>query len=887
MRPDAPSGNPFVTVVVPLFNGAGRIDRALASVRAQTRGDWECVVVDDGSTDGSAAVAEAVAAADARVRVHRLPASGGVSAARNAALARARGAWVVYLDPDDEFDPQYLAHVAARAGADADVLVFRYELVEERPGHPWFGRTHTHDPAPFHDRLFREHIAVPLGVAHRRAVTDHTGGFDVRLLREPDSELWRRFATAGAVFVFAPETSGRCHVRAEGAYGASPPDPVVPRPAPARLPWRTQAPAPRTEPPIATLEVRCNGTAHTLRVPDRDAGVADRIFARGAYAGVPAAALADPPVVVDVGAHCGAFAAYAVLAWGARVTVHCFEPHAPHIELLRWNTAGWPGVMVHPVALGAADGTAELLLDPSSGAGHSTVSERVPRPAGRVPVPVRDAAAAWDELGLGEVDVLKVSAPGAEADILERLGPRLGRVKVLLVACHTDALRRRIGELTAGHVPVRAAPHTAAGDVLTLVRADLAQGMAPLARAARTGPPRVLFASYHCFDDPTSGAALCTHDLFDLLTARGWACAVFTGPHLDAAGAPVGDRLRARPGTIVAAGSADGCTFTEYRYDAPGGYPVTVFAPDPPAARRHPSPAEARAFAARLGAAVERFRPDVVLHYGGDAASGAVPALARAAGAAPVFWLHNLAYTSADAFRGCAAVVVPSAFSRDHYRALGVAPVVLPGPWNWDRFRCEEVAPKYVTFVNPEPAKGVFWFARVAEVLGRTRPDIPVLVVEGRGTIDWLARCGLELGGAGTLLRMRNTPDPRRFYRRARLVLVPSLVQEALTRVAVEALANGIPVLGSGRGGLGEILDAGGVRLEIPARYTPETRATPAADEVAEWVAAIERLWDDPAAYATAATRARAVAERTWHPDVVAPQWAAFLSAVAQLGNSL
>ncbi|HEY1188230.1 MAG TPA: FkbM family methyltransferase [Gemmata sp.] len=873
-----PSGTiaPLVSVVVPVFNGAELIARALASVRRQTLAEWECVIVDDASTDGSVEVVRRLVAEEPRFRFLRLSANCGVSTVRNVALGQARGKWVAYLDQDDEFDPGYLAHIAAHAGADADVLMFRYDVLEERPGHPWLGRTYTHDPAPFHDRLFREHIAVPLGVAHRRAVTDRTGGFDERLPREQDAELWRRFAAAGAVFTFVPERSGRYHVRAGSASRAGPPDPVVPpRPAPARLPWRPAVMEQPPEPAPVALEVRRGPVAHVLHLPPRDAWVVDQIFTRGEYAGVPVRALAAPPVVVDVGAHCGAFAAYAAMAWHPGAVVHCFEPFGPHLALLRRNTTGFAGVTVHPFGLGAADGTADLLLDPGSGAGHSTVPGLVPHPAGRVPVSLRDAAAAWDELGLGDVDVLKVDAEGAEADILERLGPRLARVKVLLVEYHTDALRRRVEALAARFVRFGAIAHAPAVGMLKYVRADLAPA------GGRTGPPRVLFASYHCFDDPTSGAALCTHDLFDLLAARGWACAAFTGPHLDSNGPPVDDRLRGRPGVAVSAGRADGCAFAEYRYDAPGGYPVAVFAPEPAAPRRPPTPAEARAFAARLAEEVRRFRPDVVLHYGGDPASGSVPALARAAGAAPVFWLHNRGYTTPDPFRDCAAVVVPSEASRDHYRAVGLDPVVLPGPWNWGRVRCDTATPRYVTFVNPEPAKGVFWFARVAEVLNRTRPDIPVLVVEGRGDVGWLARCGLPLGAGGTLRRMRNTPDPRRFYRLTRLVLMPSLVPEGLPRVAVEAMSNGIPVLGSGRGGLAEVLAPGGTRLDIPDRFTPDTRTPPTADEVAPWVAAIERLWDDPGAYAEASARARDGAARTWHPDVLGPRWADFLERVS------
>ena len=904
---------PFVSVVVPVFDGIGLVERAIASLSAQTFRDWECLLVDDASTDASAETLRAAAAADARFRPVFLPVNGGVSAARNAALRQARGEWVAYLDQDDEFYPGYLARIRERAAGGADVLMSRYDLVEERRDHPRFGLTYTHDPGGLRDRLFREHIAVPLGVAHARRVTDHTGGFDERRPREQDSELWRRFAGAGAAFAFLAEPSGLYHIRAESASRAGPPDPpLAPRPAPSLLPWRLPPPVPDSaaENPEAgdtvAVEVARGSARHTLRMPAAEAGVVGQIFERGEYSGVPVAVLADPPTVVDVGGHCGAFAAYARLAWHPRAVVHSFEPYPPHVELLRRNTAAFPGVIVYPFGLAAADGAAELFLDPGSGAGNSTVSGLVAAPAGSVPVPMRDAAAVWDGLGLGEVDVLKIDAEGAEAAILERLGPRLARVRVVLVEYHTDALRRRVDALLPGHALFGAVVHSPRVGTLKYLRADSAappatpsatpptpratpSAVPPVTapaiparpRAARAGPPRVLFASYHCSEDPASGAALCTRDLFDLLSARGWACAAFTGPHLDAEGTPVGERLAARPGAIATRLRARGIELDEWRFAADAGYPVAVFCPGAPAARRAPSPAEAAAFADRLAEELARFRPDVVLTYGGDAASRAVPAAARAAGAKAVFWLHNYAYPSPEPFAGCDAVVVPSEHSREYHRAkLGLDAVALPGPWNWPRALRAEAAPKYVTFVNPEPAKGVFWFARIAEVLGRTRPDIPLLVVEGRGTVDWLARCGLDLGAAGTLRRMRSTPDPRRFYALSRIVLVPSLWLEALSRVAVEAMGNGIPVIGSGRGGLAEVLATGGITAGIPERFTPETRVAPEAADVAGWVGAIARLWDDPAEYARASAAARAAAARNWDAEILMPRWMDFLEGL-------
>ena len=85
---------PFVSVIVPLFNGVGLVERALASLQKQTFSEWECLIVDDASTDECSVVVKGLAAADPRFHVTRLPVNCGVSAARNVALGQARGEWV-------------------------------------------------------------------------------------------------------------------------------------------------------------------------------------------------------------------------------------------------------------------------------------------------------------------------------------------------------------------------------------------------------------------------------------------------------------------------------------------------------------------------------------------------------------------------------------------------------------------------------------------------------------------------------------------------------------------------------------------------------------------------------------------------------------------------
>jgi glycosyltransferase involved in cell wall biosynthesis len=245
-----------------------------------------------------------------------------------------------------------------------------------------------------------------------------------------------------------------------------------------------------------------------------------------------------------------------------------------------------------------------------------------------------------------------------------------------------------------------------------------------------------------------------------------------------------------------------------------------------------------------------------------------------------LFALHNLAYHGADLFRPVDAVLVPSRFAQAHYRrTLGLESTPLPGPWDWNRVRCPEGQPRYVTFVNPQPDKGVFVFARIAAELAKRRPDIPLLVVEGRGKAGWLEQTGLDVEALGNIFVMANTPDPRDFYKVSRLVLIPSLWWESFCRVAAESLINGIPVLASNRGGLPETLSEAGFLFEIPSQYTPQTRLVPSAEEVAPWIELILRLWDDEDFYQEERRRCLAAAE-AWQPERLLPRFEEFFGRV-------
>ena len=98
--------SPSFSIVIPTYNRARLLPRALDSVLAQTFDDFELLVVDDASTDDTAAVAASYE--DPRISYLRLEENGGVANARNAGIASARGTFVCFLDDDDEYLPRFL-----------------------------------------------------------------------------------------------------------------------------------------------------------------------------------------------------------------------------------------------------------------------------------------------------------------------------------------------------------------------------------------------------------------------------------------------------------------------------------------------------------------------------------------------------------------------------------------------------------------------------------------------------------------------------------------------------------------------------------------------------------------------------------------------------------
>ncbi|QJC53305.1 glycosyltransferase family 2 protein [Paenibacillus albicereus] len=129
---------PTVSIVMPAYNRAHVISRAIESIREQSFQDWELIVADDRSTDRTREVVEAMSSLDRRIRYIRSERSKGPGGARNAGMLEARGSFLAFLDSDDRWLPRHLeASLAAirRTGADVSFALWieRHGVVETNP----------------------------------------------------------------------------------------------------------------------------------------------------------------------------------------------------------------------------------------------------------------------------------------------------------------------------------------------------------------------------------------------------------------------------------------------------------------------------------------------------------------------------------------------------------------------------------------------------------------------------------------------------------------------------------------------------------------------------------------------------------------------------------
>jgi succinoglycan biosynthesis protein ExoO len=208
-----------VSIIIPCHNAAAYLGDALETVRTQTFNDLECLIIDDCSTDGSAAAAQAFVGRDARFRLIRLERRGGVSTARNRGLAEARGTWIAPLDADDLFLPDRLERLTALGLAhDADLVVDE-QIVTDFPartsgrrafgflsGACWF----TQEDFFARARLFR--LTLPAGYMKPIVRRDFIGGHDAAY--DPEVSSGEDFLFYSMLFAARP----RCIATAYPGY---------------------------------------------------------------------------------------------------------------------------------------------------------------------------------------------------------------------------------------------------------------------------------------------------------------------------------------------------------------------------------------------------------------------------------------------------------------------------------------------------------------------------------------------------------------------------------------------------------------------------------------------------------------------------------------------
>ena len=190
---------PLVSVIVPVYNGERFLRAALDSALAQTFKDFEVIVVDDGSTDSSGAIADEYAAKHSPTFVVIHQQNAGPVLARNAALDIARGRYVAMLDADDEWLPHHLAACVEVLENEGNVGLVHANIERINADGSkslavkrfWNG-----DLDPFATvYLRREHVSCSTVVA-RRELVDRVGRFDIAFNRigGEDRDLWLRCA---------------------------------------------------------------------------------------------------------------------------------------------------------------------------------------------------------------------------------------------------------------------------------------------------------------------------------------------------------------------------------------------------------------------------------------------------------------------------------------------------------------------------------------------------------------------------------------------------------------------------------------------------------------------------------------------------------------------
>jgi glycosyltransferase involved in cell wall biosynthesis len=184
--------DPFISVIIPTFNRKEALQRAVASVMDQSFKDWELIIVDDGSNDGTD-LSGISSLTNRTVRAVRLGSNRGVSAARNVGASHARGAWLAFLDSDDCWHRAKLEKQVAWAQEHPEYRINQTREIWIRRGkrvNP--PRTHEKKHGDIFEESLERCMITPSSVVLHKGLFDEAGGFNESLPACEDYDLWLR-----------------------------------------------------------------------------------------------------------------------------------------------------------------------------------------------------------------------------------------------------------------------------------------------------------------------------------------------------------------------------------------------------------------------------------------------------------------------------------------------------------------------------------------------------------------------------------------------------------------------------------------------------------------------------------------------------------------------
>lgn len=384
-------------------------------------------------------------------------------------------------------------------------------------------------------------------------------------------------------------------------------------------------------------------------------------------------------------------------------------------------------------------------------------------------------------------------------------------------------------------------------------------------KPGQTRRPRVLWANLACLLDTSSGASMSVREMLIQLSKSMVDVRILGATHFDsdrgtdviksyphAHHAKPGEMLVIRDGNLV--------------------HNLFVTAN---VLRSQMTSREESAWLAKYAQMLASFRPDLVFFYGGYPLEHLIADEARVRGIPTAAYVANANYNGTRWCRDVDLILTDSEATAGMYAERFGLPLNPVGKFiNQDKFISPTHTRRNVLFVNPAIEKGGAIVMRLAAMLNRSRPDIPIEVVESRGKwSDILAKVKPVLGDEVTKLsNVTVTPhvsDMRPVYGRARILLAPSLWWESAARVIAEALLNAVPCIATNRGGSAEMIGDGGVIVSLPDRYFEKPYAKiPEEAELLPFMTAIIEMYDNEASYQALVANARRVGEERHHISI-------------------